>query len=155
MLDCCYMFAIGRAGVSAGTFYCGAAAWVATVQPLASNGSTHIQDILASLLYSARRWRHMSIFKNEEKENMWEENVNSTWTCEEQRWCDIVVVGVYMVKHSTHLILAVSGHKYPHGEHTPAEVQGIRGYPTLNNFNLKRGQVMYGVWGVLIYQHEQ
>lgn len=52
-----------------------------------------------------------------------------------------------MVKQSTHLILAVSGHKYPHGEHTPAEVQSMCGYPTLNNFNLKRGQVMYGVWG--------
>lgn len=30
-------------------------------------------------------------------------------------------MGVYMVKQTTQVVLAVSGHKYPDGEHTPGK----------------------------------
>lgn len=48
-------------------------------------------------------------------------NLNSTCISEEQCWCHIVLMGVYMVKHAAYVFLAVSGHKYPDGEHTPGK----------------------------------
>lgn len=42
------------------------------------------------------------------------------WTCgcEEHSWGGVVIMGVYVIEDSTH-VLAITGHKHPDGEKTP------------------------------------
>lgn len=57
------------------------------------------------------------------------------------------------MKHTTHFSLAVSGYKYPHGEHTPGiRIQSTHGYLTIINTNTYRmvSWVMSGVTLVVL-----